>query len=101
MAAKIGVNFTKWLYRKFEKLLNHKYFDGATGIISLLNPLVVAMQLIAVLQAKNVEAVSISMWASFIVVQLTFGLVALKAKNFGMIISISHYYYFNKTILEE
>jgi len=81
--------FVDWLYSKFQKLLDYKYFDNFTGLISLLNPIVVGLQLIAVLRADNVEAVSLSMWSCFIVLQLTFGFVGLKAKNLGMIISMS------------
>jgi len=88
MLEKAAGNFTQWLHKKFNKLLYYKHFDKITGIISLINPVVVAMQLYAVIIATNVEAVSISMFSCFIMIQLTFGFVALKAKNFGMIISM-------------
>lgn len=80
--------FVDWLYSKISTLLNYKYFDVLTGLISLANPVVVGLQLISVLQADNVEAVSLSMWSCFIVLQLTFGLIGVKAKNLGMIISM-------------
>jgi len=79
----------EWLSRKLQKLLNNKYFDSITGLISVLNPIVVALQLYTVLTVENVEGVSISMWFCFILIQLTFALVAVKAKNFGMTISMA------------
>ena len=79
---------SEWLHEKFHPFHAHKWFDKVTGWISLLNPLVIAFQLAKVLSVENVEGVSIATWFCFIAIQITFGFVAIKVKNLGMVISM-------------
>ena len=70
-------------------LTHHRHFDQVTGFLSLSNPAVLVLQLYQVIIASNVEGVSIPMFLVFIVMQTAFGLVAIKVKNFGMMVSMA------------
>ncbi len=77
-----------WLYNKTQFIIMAKYFDQITGSIFLINPIVLTLQLITLLKTNNVESVSIPLWISFILLQFATALVGIKAKNFGLILSM-------------
>jgi hypothetical protein len=77
-----------WLVIKLAWLLEWKYFNPITGIISLINPLALAPQVYQVIFADNVSGVSWPMYVIFSAIQLVFTFVAIKSKNFGMMIAM-------------
>jgi len=77
-----------WISAQLAFLLEWKHFNMATGIFSLINPLAIAPQLYQVIVAESVAGVSWLMYVIFFIIQLVFCLVGIKAKNFGMMMSM-------------
>lgn len=77
------------LESKLSWLLQHKHFDTITGSLFFMNPVALAPQLVTVIKANNVEGVSVSLWVIFATLQAAFTLVGIKAKNFGMFVSMA------------
>lgn len=84
----ITTNLMNWLNLKFKLIINWKYFDKTTLIITLLNPIVILPQLVAVVKATNVESISVVMWGTFVVIQITFTFIGIKTKNFNVFVSM-------------
>lgn len=78
----------KKIMEKLEPVTRWKHFDKTTGILFQLNPLFLALQLVPILQGKNIDAVSLPMWGCFFLIQQCSMLVGVKAKNKGLIISM-------------
>lgn len=77
-----------WIFAQLAFVLEWKHFNTTTGIISLINPLAIAPQLYQVIAADSVAGVSWLMYVIFFLIQLVFCLVGIKAKNFGMMMSM-------------
>jgi uncharacterized protein with PQ loop repeat len=72
----------------FEPVIKNKYFDRITGIVSLLNPFAMLPQLWSCIALDKIEGVSAPMYVLFAIMQIVFSLVAVKAKNFLMFLSM-------------
>jgi len=69
-------------------LLEWKWFNTITGIVSLINPLALTPQLYQVITSDSLAGVSWSTYVIFLLIQLVFTLVGIKAKNFGMMMAM-------------
>jgi hypothetical protein len=80
-----------WLNKITKPFTNNTLFDKITLIISLGNPLAFSITLYDILCTDNpsrYEAVLISMWSLFILLQLTSMFIGIKTKNLGLFISM-------------
>ncbi len=72
----------------FFPITERKRFDSVVGVISLLNPIALLPQLYNCIILPEITGVSAAMYVLFALLQSAFGLVAIKAKNLWMFLSM-------------
>lgn len=77
-----------YLHKRTRSITEAKHFNAITGSLFMINPVVLSLQLYQVIIVENVEAVSVPLWVSFIVIQVATAFVGIKAKNFGLLLSM-------------
>jgi TIR domain-containing protein len=77
-----------WLEKKTRFITRLKWFDKVTLTISLANPIAVADQLRHLYLNGDYNNVSLPMWFSFLIIQLTLTFVGIKNKDLGLFISM-------------
>ena len=72
----------------FEPVVQKKWFTSVAGVVSLLNPFAMLPQLWSCIVLEKIVGVSALMYVLFAIMQIMFALVAIKAKNFLMFLSM-------------
>ena len=75
-----------WLYNRFERFVNHRWFDKLIGILLFLNPIALFPQVLAVIKSPTVSGVSIEMWSLSAVLQTVMILHSIKTKSASLFV---------------
>jgi len=75
------------LHEQAKHITSQERFDTVTGSMFVINPIVIALQIVTIIHASNVESVSLGMWIAFVFLQVATTLVAIKIKNKALAIS--------------
>lgn len=75
-------------FKFFDPVVQNKYFSSISGFISLLNPFAMLPQLWSCIVLDKIVGVSAPMYVLFALMQVVFALVAIKARNILMFISM-------------
>ena len=68
-------------------IIEHRWFDSYFSLTALANPLAMLPQLWVLINAANADAISISTWLIFFMLQLSSTFFAIKQRNFGLCIA--------------
>ena len=76
------------LQKFFSPVTDKKWFTPLTGVMSLANPFALLPQLYNCIMLESIAGVSAFMYVIFAILQVVFALVAIKARNLWMFLSM-------------
>lgn len=88
-----------YLAQKCQPILEWKYFDFTTALIMFINPFALSPQLYRVITQSDVSSVSTESLGLFALIQVTFGIIAIKDKKFWIWVSMVISFIFSLTTI--